>query len=478
MKISSQGNLIRILSGHNQWWQTNSVQKQFLNPTRRSVFGDAMAILRAGDSRILHITGPHRTGKTALLHQIIQQLIDEGTDPKSILYLSFAHPFFSFLPVSEFYTLFLDSICPDLDSRAYCFFDDVQLSPEWEKTIARLSAQNPNLTVVASGAVRPADLPPEAVLLHMPPISFYEYCQISAKTEDLFDDSLLPDGGIVGATPAELRALSRHIARYRRQFMRYLYTGGFLNLVGESDDIRIQRMIQNSVVSDALLRDICLSFNVRNSIELEKIFLYLCFESPGVVSYEAMMRDVDCATRPTIEKYVRFLARASLLYLSYPYDFNGEQPQKIQPKIYLADAAIRSSMLMYNNVHISENSMDRIVETAVYSHFRFFGPEREEGSIFYQRGRSSGKNLDMIVEGRRKRLFVDVRYDTDIRLHRHDAILARSGQADHCILITRSDSMFGRTDDLPKNVFCIPANIFLFLIGHSKTTGRSFLDGK
>ncbi len=134
-------------------------------------------------------------------------------------------------------------------------------------------------------------------------------------------------------------------------------------------------------------------------MELEKIFLYLSFECPAIISFEAVMRDVHCVTRPTIEKYVQYLEKACLLYQCYPYEFTGERMQKVQPKIYLADAAIHNSLLMLNDVRISEGSMDKIVETSVFRHLRFSGPDSEERPIFYQRGRSGGKNLDMILGG-------------------------------------------------------------------------------
>ena len=474
MSIASQSNIIRILSGYNQWWQTRSVQKQFLKPAQRTVFREALRFLREGEKRVIYMAGPHRTGKTALIHQLIHQCISDGTDPKHIVYMNFAHPFFSFLPIDRFYSAFFENICPDGGARTYCFFDDVQLSPGWEKSIDRFCRQYPQATVIASAAVRPETVSKEAVLLHMPPISFYEYCQIAAGTAKIVSEPLPDCRGLLEADPSRLRSIAQMAGRFRRQFMRYLYTCGFLNLVGESDDIKIQRMIQKTVVGDALLRDISICYNVRSSVELEKIFLYLSFECPSVISFEAVMRDVDCVTRPTIEKYVQYLEKACLLYQCFPYEFAGDRMQKVQPKIYLADAAIHNSLLMLNDVRISEGSMDKIVETAVYRHLRFSGPDHEERQIFYQRGRSGGKNLDMILGGE-KPVFLDVRYDSDVRLSRKDAILARSGDAALCLVITKADGMFGRVPDLPDNIFCIPASVFLFLIGHAKAEGRDFL---
>lgn len=475
MSVASQSNIIRILSGYNQWWQTRSVQKQFLKPTRRTAFDTALSLLRGGKARIVYTCGPHRTGKTALIHQLIDRLISDGVDAKHIVYMNFAHPFFSFLPIGSFYSTYLDNICPDTGERTYCFFDDVQLSPQWEKNVLKLCRQYPEVTIFACSAMRPDTVPPEGTLLHVPPVSFYEYCQIALGKEDPAPADLVPEGGLLSADPERLRAIAKLVSHHRRSFMRYLYTGGFLNLVGEADEIKIQRMIQKTVVGDALLRDISICCSVRSSVELEKVFLYLTLECPGVVSFESVMRSVDCVTRPTIEKYVQYLEKACLLYTCQPHEFPGDRLQKIQPKIFLTDGAIHNSLLMLNDVRISESSMNRIVQTAVYRHLRFSGPDTEEARITYQRGRSAGKNLDMIVEGPRP-VFVDVRYDDDGAVSRKDAILTRAADAPLCLLVTKTDGQIGRSPELPDNVFRIPAGVLLFLLGHQKSLGKPLFE--
>ena len=45
MGIASQSNIIRILSGYNQWWHLRSVQKQFLKPTHRTAYGEIVKLL-------------------------------------------------------------------------------------------------------------------------------------------------------------------------------------------------------------------------------------------------------------------------------------------------------------------------------------------------------------------------------------------------------------------------------------------------
>ena len=63
MSIASQSNIIRILSGYNQWWHLRSVQKQFLKPTHRTAYSELLKLLGDEKIRVIYLVGPHRTVK-------------------------------------------------------------------------------------------------------------------------------------------------------------------------------------------------------------------------------------------------------------------------------------------------------------------------------------------------------------------------------------------------------------------------------
>ena len=83
----------------------------------------------------------------------------------------------------------------------------------------------------------------------------------------------------------------------------------------------------------------------------------------------------------------------------------------------------------------------------------------------------------MILTGQKKRIFIDIRYDDELRFSKKDSVILNSHEADICLVITKSDRYIGPVSGLPSNIICIPANVFLFLIGHAKANNYSFLDG-
>ncbi|MEM4773114.1 MAG: AAA family ATPase, partial [Nanoarchaeales archaeon] len=79
--------MIDLLTKFNDWWTTGKVSEKDLEKYRRYLFYTILKYLE--DRQIILITGLRRVGKTKLLYQIIQYLLDKGVDPKKILYFSF-----------------------------------------------------------------------------------------------------------------------------------------------------------------------------------------------------------------------------------------------------------------------------------------------------------------------------------------------------------------------------------------------------
>jgi hypothetical protein len=78
-----EANLHRL----NPWWR--GLPQSPLPPVRRWPFRVAIERLRAGLAKATVLAGPRQVGKSTLVSQIIQTLLDEGVDPKHIFYIQF-----------------------------------------------------------------------------------------------------------------------------------------------------------------------------------------------------------------------------------------------------------------------------------------------------------------------------------------------------------------------------------------------------
>ncbi|MEM5812059.1 MAG: AAA family ATPase [Candidatus Aenigmatarchaeota archaeon] len=85
----------------NEWWETGKVSGKNLETYKRYPFYKILDFIE--DRQIILITGLRRVGKTKLLYQIIHNLLENGVEPKKILYFSFDEETFDIKDVLETY---------------------------------------------------------------------------------------------------------------------------------------------------------------------------------------------------------------------------------------------------------------------------------------------------------------------------------------------------------------------------------------
>ena len=254
--------------------------------------------------------------------------------------------------------------------------------------------------------------------------------------------------------------------------MRYLQVGGFPELALADNDIMAQQIMREDVVDKVLKRDLPSLYKIRNSTELERIFLYLCNVSSEIVSIDAIAKELNGVSRPTVENYISYLESANLIYQSWPVDTGGKKVLKASPKIYIADAAIRNAVLMDDSILSDATEMGKVVETAVYKHVAAFYYQKATSVGFY-RGGKKGKEIDVVVEyPNNKDILIEVKYREGAPISNDDAISQLCSKAAASIIVTKDNSDYG-VHDAPcgTQMLRIPAFAFLYLLGYAEKNG-------
>ena len=308
-------------------------------------------------------------------------------------------------------------------------------------------------------------------VIQVPTMSFYEYCDLL----ELDRPSLPPEMEITDflqITQQERTQIMMQLTRVQNHFIRYLQVGGFPELALADNDILAQQVLREDVVDKVLRRDLPSLYNIRNATELERIFLYLCNTSSEIVSIDAIAKELNGVSRPTVENYIRYLESANLIYQSWPVNMAGKKVLKASPKIYIADAAIRNAVLMDDMLLASPEEMGKIVETAVYKHITAFY-YRHAASVGYFRGSQRGKEIDIVVEfPRGKNILIEVKYREGAPIPDTDAISELCGEAQTAFVITKAADDFGLHHTKTGNeMIRIPAFAFLYLLGHIEKKG-------
>lgn len=278
----------------NEWWFTGKIRRELAPPFRRYAFSRVTESLR--ERQILLVTGSRRVGKTTLLYQTIERLL-ETVAPSKILYFSFEESLASPKEVLEFYEKKILMKPFDEVDRAFVFFDEIQYVENWPSVLKQFYDLYPNLKFSISGSSSLL-LSKEAIeklagrffFLKLKPLTFSEFLELKGVKTD------------------RLEIFSRRVEAY---FYDYLRKSGFPEIVDWDNEARMAEYIKNSVIDRVAFRDVPLMFKTRNMTLMDKI-VRLILSTPGsIININSLSRTWG-ESKITISNYLRFLETSLL----------------------------------------------------------------------------------------------------------------------------------------------------------------------
>ena len=189
MAIVRDEQAIKVLRQYNPWWRTPSAIKEESKPQKRLAYYEALKILKHKSiRRFAVLSGVRRVGKTTIMYQIIENLIEEGVNPKNILYVTFDNPILKLINVESVLAIY-ESLYP-IEGTRYIFFDEIQYTDNWELWMKVIYDSKKDIRLIATGSASPilekggADSGTGRwSVLKIPTMSFYEYCQLLGLEE-------------------------------------------------------------------------------------------------------------------------------------------------------------------------------------------------------------------------------------------------------------------------------------------------------
>lgn len=470
MELTTNENILNLLFSYNPWWQSGSVQKEFIKEMKRFAYYDALkTMLNTDIRRSVILCGARRTGKTTIMYQAIDKLINDGVSPKNIIFVSFDHPLLKLCSIDKVIEIYRSNISSS--NEIYCFFDEIQYATDWNNWLKILYDTNPNIRIMATGSASPIlqDKASESglgrwTIIHVPTLSFYEYCKLLKIAVPELPKDIKP-------TQLYLKSLQEQTDIFNKlsclqiHFLRYLQVGGFPELALSHDDIYAQRILREDIVDKALKRDLPAIYGVRNITDIEKLFLYLCYTSSNIVNVATISKELEGVSRNTIDKYIEYLESANLIYVSRSISTGPKQILKSQNKIYIADAAMRNAVLLKDDITNDPDELGIIAETAVYKHIKSFY-YNDSTEIGYSRGDKKEKEIDIVVKSiKYPPILIEVKYREQSKILETDAIIEEGSDKFPGLVITKRANDFGESRYGSKSIYKIPAPAFLYLLG-------------
>ena len=201
----------------------------------------------------------------------------------------------------------------------------------------------------------------------MPTLTFREYCDIEQNNVNAnIRQYSLEEFSNMSAE--EFSMLMFGVNDMQASWNRYIALGGFPELLRIQSIPKAQMLLREDVADKVLKRDIPSLFNVRNSLQLEKMFLYLCLHSGSIINMAEICKKLEGVTLPTLTNYIQYLIDANLIYICHNSSYTGKKMLSAQSKMYVADSALRNACLMISPDLLSDTDMGALVESIVYKH--------------------------------------------------------------------------------------------------------------
>jgi predicted AAA+ superfamily ATPase len=363
-----------------------------------------------GDDLIKVISGPRRSGKSFYAVHLIRQTGSYG-------YVNFDDERLASVGDYDEIVSAVNVVC---GNPRYLLFDEIQNLPRWEMFANRLQRQGFRLLITGSNAnLLSSELATHLTGRHAAavlfPFSFSEYLVT------------------LGAPLTQLEKKDALDA--------YAEKGGYPEPLLKKID---QRDYLRTLLQSTLYKDIIRRFKIRSVQGIDDLALYMMSNIAREYSFNALSGVTKCRSVHTVDKYIRYLQEAYLLFSVPRFSFKLRKQAGYNKKIYCTDTGMATAAGF-------RFSADR---GALYENLAAVELKKEEIagriSLFYWKG-PQNEEVDFVVkEGLRVARLIQV--CTDISnpktLKREIRALIKASQELHCDELWLLNDRVDRTDTI------------------------------
>lgn len=278
-----------------------------------------------GNKLIKVLVGQRRVGKSYLLRQIAKRLIDEGTDPKNILYINKEFTGFDFIThykdLEALLGIYTSRLKPE--GKKYLFIDEIQNVEGWEHFVNSHSQDYvESFEIFVSGSNSKMLSGELATMLSGRYVNF-----------EIFPFSF---SEFVGITSGEFS---------KQHYLHYL-EGGALPELFVLPNEETKRNYIAAIKDTVLLRDIIQRHSIKDPKLLEDVFVYLVNNASNLVSIANIVNFFKSNKRitsyETVANYIGYITDTFLAHKVERYNIKGKETISGNAKYYINDLSFRN----------------------------------------------------------------------------------------------------------------------------------------
>lgn len=268
------------------------------------------------------IIGVRRSGKSVLMTQIIDELIQQGIKKDHIIYINFEdYDYIDYTEPKKFNELVKSKIKDK--EKYYLFFDEIQNVNEFEKVVNSFRATlNVSIFITGSNSkVLSGELATHLagryISIKMMPFTFKEYIELQ-KQKGIYVDE-------------------------EKAFLEYLEWGGMPQIFNTNSN-QERKLYLKDLYNTVILKDIVERNKIKDINLLNRVIQFVMENLGGIISPNSItgyLKNEKLQTTPdTILNYVEYITNSLIVNKVNRYNIRGKSVMATLEKYYLTDLGL------------------------------------------------------------------------------------------------------------------------------------------
>ncbi|NLJ94982.1 MAG: ATP-binding protein [Clostridiaceae bacterium] len=288
------------------------------------------------------ITGVRRSGKSVMLMQYKEYLIDSGVLKDNIIYINLESFENQLIKTEVDFRDLIISFIPKTKEKFYLLVDEIQFVKGWQRIINGLRVSyDCDITITGSNAKLLSGelaslLSGRYVEIPIYPFSFKEFLEVK-----------------------RIDSNSREVDLAYKEYEKF---GGFPGVVLSNENLKPS--IISGIYDSIILNDIATRGQIRDTLTLKSLVAYLSdnvgqLVNPNKISNIFKSEKIDISNH-TVNRYIELLMDAFLFYEAKPYDIRGKEYLRQNSKYFIVDNGLRNYAVSFKESNYG-NRLENIV---------------------------------------------------------------------------------------------------------------------
>jgi len=286
---------MEILTILNEWWDNSKISKDKAKDYKRKIFDEVKKTF-FNYRQILILNGLRRVGKSTIIYQLIDELLNNKVNSKNIVYFSFDEVIEDPIKILEEYSKITK--IEWRKEKIFVFFDEIQKLKNWTSKTKILYDNFPNLKICISGSASLMiektaikDLAGRYFSLYVEPLSLKEFAELYFEKE--------------------INNFRLYELDLKRIFEAYI-SKPFPEIVKWEDKIRINQYIKQLVVEKIIKSDIPESFKNVNASLLSTLTEIFMKDVGMTLDITSLSRELG-VHKLTLSEHINFLEFGNII---------------------------------------------------------------------------------------------------------------------------------------------------------------------